>query len=306
MCAHTQEEIMKGRELSRSWVEKQRDILTRVFWPEIGSEDMNTISSRKIEKALMEIKKKKNISNNTINKYLAVIKVIFKYAYKNEDIQKDPAASIKNWRIKKTKREILTIDEFQTLFLNNAVDRVWKSNIIQYTLCLTAALTGCRMGELQALTADKIDPEKMVITVNASWERGFGIKNGTKNGEDRIVPVPLYAINFLNWCRRINGAGYIFSFCNGEKPINHRNITKWFNLSLYQIGISDTERKIRNLTFHSLRHFANSIFSNQAEQRIVMNVIGHKSVSMNKHYDHVDDKEYYPIRKAQNKLVKLL
>ncbi|MCB1318498.1 MAG: tyrosine-type recombinase/integrase, partial [Leptospiraceae bacterium] len=53
------------------------------------------------------------------------------------------------------------------------------------------------------------------------------------------------------------------------------------------IGIGDRERRERNLSFHSWRHFANSLFVSKGIPLLeVQSLIGHSSVRMTNHYFH--------------------
>ena len=58
-----------------------------------------------------------------------------------------------------------------------------------------------------------------------------------------------------------------------------------------QIGITEDERRAANVTFHSLRHFANSLYINAGLPLLrVQALIGHQSAEMSKRYYHeLDD-----------------
>jgi len=46
---------------------------------------------------------------------------------------------------------------------------------------------------------------------------------------------------------------FLFSSCDGLRPIHPKTFYKYFNRALQKIGISKEERKRRNLTFLSYR-----------------------------------------------------
>jgi integrase len=56
----------------------------------------------------------------------------------------------------------------------------------------------------------------------------------------------------------INGQGYLFSENGGERPIERRRVLRALYAAFEKIGINDDERKKRNITFHSWRHFFNT------------------------------------------------
>lgn len=60
-----------------------------------------------------------------------------------------------------------------------------------------------------------------------------------------------------------------------------------FYEAMAEIGISEEQRKERNIVFHSLRHFCATILSQRTDMKTVQAILGHKTEKMSMHYsDH--------------------
>lgn len=115
--------------------------------------------------------------------------------------------------------------------------------------------TGMRLGEIQVLKLENI--KKDHIVVKYSWDRKFGLKT-TKSGKERIVPISKELYNILlNYPKDKQSD---FMFCNPKSKKSYQALIFGRNLrmALEKIGLSDKERKNRNITFHSWRHCFNT------------------------------------------------
>ena len=67
--------------------------------------------------------------------------------------------------------------------------------------------------------------------------------------------------------------------------------------ALEKIGISEPERRERNIVFHSLRHFCATTLSQRADLKMVQAILGHKTEIMSKHYsDHETQEKLQSMR----------
>jgi integrase len=103
---------------------------------------------------------------------------------------------------------------------------------------------------------------------------------------------------------RINGGGYIFSENGGESPVTAEKIARHYVLALKRIGINHEEKMKRQLSFHSWRHFFNTLMrmSDVADSK-VQSVTGHRSMRMTDHYTHFDTRQFNEIRDVQETLL---
>jgi integrase len=99
---------------------------------------------------------------------------------------------------------------------------------------------------------------------------------------------------------RANKGGYVFSEDGGITPVTNDRIYKQFDRALKNIGISNEEKRERNLTFHAWRHFLNTLLrmSNIADSK-VQKVTGHRTMKMTEHYTHFDTRQFSEIRDVQ-------
>jgi hypothetical protein len=101
-----------------------------------------------------------------------------------------------------------------------------------------------------------------------------------------------------------NGTGYVFSEDGGMTPVNSERLGRQFERALECIGISRAEKKKRKLTFHSWRHFLNTLLrmSDVADSK-VQSVTGHRSLRMTDHYTHFDTRKFAEVRNVQAELL---
>jgi integrase len=195
------------------------------------------------------------------------------------------------------KIEILTPDEVRKLFPLDWAD-VWVS----YLFCLLnklAACTGMRLGEIVGLRGECVFDS--YIKVCGQFGR-YGFTD-TKTHKERNIPIPSLIRFELQKLIDINGQGYLFSENGGERPIERRRVLRSLYEAFEKIGISDDERRRRNITFHGWRHFFNTTLrlANIADSK-VQSVTGHQTQSMTEKYTHYKTAELSEIRRVQEDL----
>ena len=95
-------------------------------------------------------------------------------------------------------------------------------------------------------------------------------------------------------------AGYLFSTDGGHTPIYYRAITDNLYRALKSIGINEKDRQERNITFHSWRHFFNSLLrSKGVTDSKLQRLTGHKTLEMTDHYTHFDLSDYGDVLEIQ-------
>lgn len=135
------------------------------------------------------------------------------------------------------------------------------------SIVITALETGMRKGELQKLTWDAIDFERMIIKVIQ-----------TKNNESRILPISNTLLPVLDDLYIHRKGEFIFSKTDGSIYGNWR---KAFDTALTRVGIKD-------FRFHDLRHtFASYLVMADVNIRTVQVLMGHKTIQMTMRYSHL-------------------
>ena len=62
-----------------------------------------------------------------------------------------------------------------------------------------------------------------------------------------------------------------------DTPIAGSYINKYYYSALAAIGITEEKRKERNIDFHSLRHFFNSMLRGEIDDNNLLLIVGHQS-----------------------------
>jgi integrase len=173
-------------------------------------------------------------------------------------------------------RHILSIEE---------VERLIAATPLPYrAFVATLAWTGMRLGELRALTWSDIDLEARLIHVNKTRYRQQ-VQHGTKNGADRVVPVPPHLAAELAAWRASTGDphpdGLVFRTTRGS-PIDADDFRRRiFAPALGRAGLAPATR------IHDLRHTSASLYlAAGATVREVMEIHGWKRMETALRYLH--------------------
>lgn len=136
-------------------------------------------------------------------------------------------------------------------------------------LTLLALNTGCRRGELFALTW--ADVEGAVMTIHGT---------STKSGQTRHIPMNREARDVLRAWRPVDAKPSAYIFPNGEKAGLTTIKTAWASL-LKRAGIE-------SFRFHDLRHtFASNLVMAGVDLNTVRELLGHADLKMTLRYAHL-------------------
>jgi len=228
-------------------------------------------------------------SGSTINKVIGCLRAILETAEDERLLRHLPR--FERSGLNQKERGILSQAEVQALFKLKWKDkRVYAGNLI-------SASTGFRLSEVLGIKRRNIKTGYIEIT--GSWStRDRAYKNNLKNGQSsRLVPIPesvqTIINNLLDESPFKDDESYLL-YCPGypQKPIEHIEITRGFYNALKKLDtpINDKIREARNITFHSHRHFFNSLL---VESRIplqkIQRLTGHLSAEMTQRYYHTND-----------------
>lgn len=167
-----------------------------------------------------------------------------------------------------------------------------------YLATALSAVSGMRQGEILALKADAIRfpnaqdkaEDMAIVDVSRNFARQAGFKC-PKNGKPRQVVIPRWLAEELVDFAETNpwGNGLVFySDLTAETPIDHKVVTKWFNFELDFIKV---DRTGRNITFHSLRHYFDTMSLDAIGGELTRNLMGHSSEAMTQLYFNVTDEQ---------------
>jgi len=281
VCPYIESRRLRDKSYTRGWAKAQRNLLERRIMPEFGNLDIREIYGNRIEAWLFTLKRE-GTGAKTLNHLITILRLIFGQAMRNHDTEENPMEHIELFALKAGEKGILSRDELQRLFQNDAGSK-WESKL-HFALNLMAAATGMRLGELLALKYEMLGHD--CVTVAHSWGNVDKLKS-TKNGRIRRIPISASLYRLIHSIHT-NGRseGFIFS-ANGSRPIDHKTVYKFFYRALERIGIDREQRKNRNITFHSYRHGFNTMLLESGLAPETVRLLTGHSAGMTTRYSHV-------------------
>jgi integrase len=284
-CPYIKTRLLHGKSYTKGWAQAQRRLLISRIISEFGDLDIREIFENRIEDWLFKLKQD-GVGTKTLNHLITVLRIIFGYAFRSHDIEDNPMTNIELFSVKTAEKGILSRDELSRLFSDDS-SVIWRSKM-HYALNLTAVMTGMRLGEILALKYEMVQP--YFITVAYSWSDTDQLKC-PKNGKTRKIPISEYLYRLLHGID--NGrkpSDFIFS--HGEKPIGHKSVYRQFYRALENIGISRLDMKQKNVTFHSYRHFFNTMLLESGLAPETVRLLTGHTAGMTARYSHIQLTNY--------------
>lgn len=274
------EERERGRHYSRVSCEKRQLQVDHDILPYFKNTRIDLITTAMIEKWMQRLKDERGLMNTTINAKYSLLSVIMKEAARKGIIKYNPCLNVKILASDERERGMLTLDEARKL-LNT--DSLWDNKLYHIGNRL-AAVSGMRLREIVALRGMDIKADHIVV--EHSYDK-YGLKK-TKTKDKRKIAIVPSLMNELHALKFEDDTKFIFSK-TGKKPISANMLMVALYEAMSRMGISQEERKERNITFHSWRHFAASqMAANNISNEKRMKLTGHKTASMLEHYTHFD------------------
>jgi integrase len=304
-CPYIKGKIARGVEISRSYADLMRAYLVHHILPYFKNIKLQKINTRLIENWLLNLSEKlgitgKILSPATVNHCLTCLKIMLKEAVRLEYLNKSPADSIIQLKDKPKEKSILTIDEVKELFQDDNINRVWDRDHQHYTINLLSASTGMRLGECQALHIQHIHDK--YVSVVFRWNEKYGLGVPKKNSQ-REVPIPLktsaHLYDLISISPYKDPKDFVFFGNNRKTPIRGKIVLNALYQALENIGITVEERKERNITFHSWRHFYNSLLRGKIHDAKLRRLTGHRTLEMTEHYTHFKIEDFQDVMKIQ-------
>ena len=291
-CIYIKTTLATGGNISRDYADIARGYLRKHIIPTFNKMKLTEIQARHIEEWRMKLLEDRGLSAKTVNNVYAVLRKMLNEAERLDYIQANPTRKIKPLHEKSTEKSFLTIPEIKKLFNED----LWDNNTY-FIVNILAAFTGIRLGEAVALHSEQV--YENYISIIYSYSRKYGLKE-TKTKDKRHIPIPSMTSDYLQELKKSIPRGFIFSSNGGVTPVYYRSVTDGLYKALAKIGISDEERRRRNITFHSWRHFFNSFLRSRgiADNKI-QKLTGHKTQEMTEHYTHFQPEDFKDVLQIQ-------
>ena len=287
--------------ISPDYVSTRRNIIKNHVIPLISNSFcISEVSIAFLEDIQTKLITKKNLSSTTINQIMNSLSQALEYAKKENLLPYSQITKVEPIRKNIKARGILSNEETK-----NLMEYLKTSNDIKTYLAISLSLiTGIRSGELRALTTDQIDNGLIVIDRAYANVAKTKIPKGKKS---RIVPCPKELCEKLIELSKLNpnitdDRNLVFWSKKQDKVLSsHYFNTKFQQALIKSKTLSKEEIANRNISFHSLRHMANTLLRGSVDEYILRLTIGHSSEQLSDIYSHIEDTAIESIRKAQEK-----
>lgn len=297
----------RGKSFSERRLSEQEAKLNNHLIPAFGKYRLTDLDYKKIEKFQLDLLKSGR-AGDTVNAISAVLGEILEEAFKEKLLHAMPI--IERVGVNAVQRGVLSAEEAAELFKLSwtGFDRpvLNETSLDVRTANLLAAATGLRMGEIAALKRSSI--QEGFVDVKYSWDAIYHkLKSPKTVKSTRFVPIPKKVrealVEVMEKAVWKGDDDFVFQGDKQDRPLN----PELFRDALYQmfgkIGIDEAERTRRQLTFHSWRHWFNSLMVNGKIPTFkVQSLTGHTTDSMTANYYHAD--EYRDVLELQENTFK--
>ncbi|TAK32827.1 MAG: integrase [Myxococcaceae bacterium] len=204
---------------------------------------------------------------NTVNVCIAALRFLFETTLQRPDVM----VSVRLVRTRSRQPDVPSGSQVAAILAHarNAKDRA------MFMLLYGA---GLRVSEMLALVAGDIDSQRMVIHVR-----------DTKNRHDRIVPLPLSALEALRTYWRESRPKGKWLFGSPRRPAEGRALSR---VAVHKALLKAVERAGLTLHVypHLLRHaFATHLLEIGTDLRTVQILLGHRSLQSTARYTHLSE-----------------
>ena len=235
-----------------------RTYLTRHLLPAFGRKRLVSFTPRLIDAWLIDLYEAGGLAPTTINHVLRCLKIMMKEALRLGYVAANPAAPVRELKEERREKSVLDATEVRALLGGSALPGVWTGDVRHYAINLLAASTGMRMGECQGLQVQHVHDDHVAVV--HSWARQHGLKEPKwKNG--RLIPIPARtSVSLRSVIENLDSPApndLVFRGSSAQRPIDHKRIGTMLYRAMENIGINEVERRTRNVSFHSWRHWFN-------------------------------------------------
>jgi site-specific recombinase XerD len=234
--------------------------------------DIESITTSVVRDYIFYMAEERGLDRNSIRRKIHSLRSFFRYACREEYVEKDPTLRIAVPKKKKPIPIYLSAEDLQKLI--EAPMSVGKERTkLRDTLILkTLAFTGIRRSELVGLNWGDIDFNSQTMKVHG------------KGDKERVIPLPPPLCAELDMYRQLKGASStspVFTSITGRR-LTGRIITELFHRYEKKAGIDG-----KGYTVHKIRHsFATLLLQNNVSVVEIQKLMGHSDISSSLIYLH--------------------
>lgn len=257
------------------------DVVSYILW--LNGISCTDVDFNKLREYLHFIQRF-DYKKTTIARKTASIRTFYKYLFREQLIDTNPAISLSAPKRPKSLPKFLTPEEVEQILNNIKIDTPagFRNKVILELLWAT----GMRVSELSNLNFGDLNIEENEIRV-------FG-----KGAKERIVLISerakTYLIQYINTARKLIAPNYDTGIVNENSPLFINSTGYRLQNKTIRKAINEVVEKIelpKKVTPHVFRHsFATKLIENGADLRVVQELLGHAGISNTQIYTHISMK----------------
>ena len=266
------------RSISFGYLDIRRGITNNHLIPQWGEFRLIDLTTGQIDKWVLDQVSDNTVAPGSINQRLQTLKVMLDFACTEGLLKENPAQYVKPVADRYRRKGVLSKSEVREL-LNPYIWKQYK----HYAINLLTLSTGMRISEVRGLHVWQVHPDH--VQVHTAWEEQHGLKE-PKCGSVRDIPITSFVYSVIARTIEMTGAtDLVFYGATKTTPLSKSAIENNLYSAMQQIGISEVDRRKRNLTFHSHRHTLNTMMRSAGipDSKIRM-LTGHREASMTERY----------------------
>ena len=260
-----------------------RAALSKWFLPTLKTRSLDRITTSDIEHAMRQMRDAGR-SDKSIRNYVGVIRALFNFAMdkRRRWTARNPAVDVDLPKILAyTEIRYLTTTEVWAL-VDAAQPGPYQQ--LDQAMYLTAAMTGMRIGEVQALDWHGVDYIHARIRVRRTWDRKTKTFTPPKSRRsERAIPMPDDVAGHLDRLYKQSqhqaDDDLVFGDPITGEPLGHRRMYERLRAALKAAGLDET------FGFHSLRHsYGTALAAQGVPMRTVQEWMGHRDIPTTQRY----------------------
>ena len=289
--------------ISRSYCHSMTLLVEKHVKPYLEGKKILGLTAEIFDDWMAELKGK-GLGHRVINLARQAVNVPLNYLVELRRLPWNPLAAAKPYHETHKPRGIVSLAELRSLLALEDTDPRVRVAIALGSLC------GMRLGEIRGLKWGDVNAELGIVRIQRSYVLIDGERPQAKHGSNRDVPLPSPAAAALQaWRQRTPAPAptdYVLVHLDHvDRPIAGDVVLTNFKAALRRIGISEAERAKRNVVFHSLRHWYNTILRNSIPDSVLRRLTGHRSEAMTDIYDHGKEIDFQAPRRRLEELAAL-
>ena len=265
-------------------------MLDNHVYPAIGDIKITEVTSAQITALLLKLQSSGK-SHATAVKLYTILNLLFKMAYLNDSIEKNPMDKVQRPKPRKDEGKNTEVEAYTVSELRYIISCLDKEPLKWRTLIRLLIDSGIRRGECCGLQWKYVDFQRNTITVagNLCYTKDAGVYLDTpKNGKTRTIDVDPEIMQMLRCMQQEQASSgiskFVFTQDDSCEPMHPQSPTHYMTVFSKKYGIE-------NLHPHKLRHsFASVAIVNGADIASVSEKLGHSDKSTTlRLYTHADE-----------------